>query len=79
MLVQLKLIKSISEASGLEAEQISKVLVRTRDLTYGDFAFPCFMLAKTLKLSPQDCARNIAQKLNPPEGISKVEAVGPYI
>lgn len=77
--MQLKLIKSISNATGLDPEQIDKVLVRTKDLSYGDFAFPCFMLAKTQRCTPTLCAKQIAEKIVLPEGISKVEAVGPYL
>ncbi|MDH5681938.1 MAG: arginine--tRNA ligase, partial [Spirochaetota bacterium] len=45
----------------------------------GDFAFPCFSLAKLLKKSPQAIAGEIAGKLPAHEAFSKVEAAGPYV
>ncbi len=78
-MVQLNLIKSIAEATNLDPGQVAKVLVRTRDLAFGDFAFPCFMASKNLRTSPAECAKKLEQNLRLPEGISKVEAVGPYL
>lgn len=45
---------------------------------FGDFAFPCFQLARTLRKAPPLIAKEIAEKLNDPL-FSKVEAVGPYV
>lgn len=77
--MQLKLIESISAATGITAEQIAKVLVRTKDLAFGDFAFPCFMAAKNLHCAPQECSQKLAGMIALPDGVAKVEAVGPYL
>jgi arginyl-tRNA synthetase len=45
----------------------------------GDYAFPCFNLAKQLKKSPAEIAKEIASKIKPTENIEKIEAKGPYI
>ncbi len=45
----------------------------------GDFAFPCFMLAKEMKRSPADIARKLAGEMPRDFMFSKVEARGPYL
>ncbi|WP_226659565.1 arginine--tRNA ligase [Pseudalkalibacillus hwajinpoensis] len=44
----------------------------------GDYAFPCFQLAKFEKMSPNKIAENLASDMNDPS-FEKVEAVGPYV
>jgi arginyl-tRNA synthetase len=44
----------------------------------GDFAFPCFTLAKILKKSPNQIALELASKIKSNE-FEKVEAKGPYV
>ncbi|MEK6849818.1 MAG: arginine--tRNA ligase, partial [Nanoarchaeota archaeon] len=44
----------------------------------GDFAFPCFLLAKEHKKNPAQIAQDLAKKLKI-NGIAKIEAKGPYI
>lgn len=45
----------------------------------GDYALPCFQLAKTLRKSPQQIAAEIAQSIKPNHIISRVTNVGPYV
>ena len=44
-----------------------------------DLAMPCFPLAKKLKKSPQEIAKDIAGKIKPSGLIKKIEAAGPYV
>lgn len=44
----------------------------------GDFAFPCFRLAKTLRKAPAQISVELAEKINS-ELFSEVRSVGPYI
>ena len=48
------------------------------DKNMGDFAFPCFKLAKELKKSPQIIADDLKLKISH-ESIEKVETVGAYL
>ena len=48
------------------------------DSNMGDFAFPCFKLAKELRKSPQSIAEDLKSKLSH-ESISKIEVVGAYL
>ena len=45
----------------------------------GDFAFPCFPLASTLKKAPNEIAEELAEKLEPPKGVERIQATGPYL
>ena len=49
------------------------------DLSLGDVAFPCFVLAKKLKKNPQEIAVELAAKIGPKKLIGNVKAVGPYV
>ncbi|BAK81614.1 arginine--tRNA ligase [Candidatus Arthromitus sp. SFB-rat-Yit] len=48
------------------------------DKNMGDFAFPCFKLAKELKKSPQIIAEDLKLKISH-ESIEKVETIGAYL
>ena len=45
----------------------------------GDYAFPCFDLAKELKSSPNDLATKLADNFKTDELIKEVKAAGPYL
>lgn len=49
------------------------------DDTLGDYAYPCFTLAKELKKAPNKIAEELAKKLKPKTPFKKIEAKGPYI
>lgn len=53
----------------------------TPNLKLGDFAFPCFKLAKTLKKSPADVARDLSESINARklQYIASSAPAGPYI
>lgn len=74
-----QLVAALCEATGLESAVIEKVLTKSTQVDHGDFAFPCFPLAKTWKLSPPECAQKLAQSIKLPSGISKAAPAGPYL
>jgi len=45
----------------------------------GDFAFPCFNLASSLKKSPNNIAQDIVKNLTMGKWFEKAEAKGPYV
>ena len=45
----------------------------------GDYAFPCFQLAKEEKKNPAEIAAKLAKQIKPTKGIEKVQATGPYL
>ncbi|MCF7862160.1 arginine--tRNA ligase [Candidatus Woesearchaeota archaeon] len=50
-----------------------------KDIKFGDFAMPCFQLAKQLKLSPQEIAADLAGCSVNSDVIDRFSAVGPYL
>ena len=45
----------------------------------GDYAFPCFPLAKVFKKNPNEIAEDLAKKIQLSNVISKIEIKGPYL
>lgn len=45
----------------------------------GDYAFPCFQLAKHLRKSPGKIALELAEKLQPTESISQIQPLDAYL
>src|SRR3989338_1846150 len=45
----------------------------------GDYAFPCFVLAKEWKKAPNEIAQELSKKFKPNNLISEVKVVGPYL
>ena len=62
-------------------EEIEKLIEIPPSSEMGDFAFPCFVLAKEMKKSPNLIAEDFAKKItkNLTDKIEKVKAIGPYI
>jgi arginyl-tRNA synthetase len=49
------------------------------DPTWGDYALPCFTLAKEQRQAPQRIAASLAADLTVPEAVATVRADGPYV
>ena len=62
----------------LDEEVLNELIEFPKESSHGDYAFPCFILAKTMKKNPVEIAREIASKINS-KVFEKVEAVGPYV
>ncbi|MGO3018541.1 MAG: arginine--tRNA ligase [Anaerococcus sp.] len=63
---------------GLDYQAIYKIIELPKTNDMGDYAFPCFVLAKTLRKNPAIIAEELASKLEV-EGIEKIENVNAYI
>ncbi len=72
-----KIINSL-KFTGLDNETLEKLVEVPADSSRGDYAFPCFFLAKTMKKSPANIAQELAKKIDNKE-FEKIEAVGPYV
>jgi len=61
------------------------ILIEEKDIVIppnsemGDFSFPCFGLAKTLKDSPQNIAKKLKEQIKPAGLIFAIENSGPYL
>lgn len=70
--------KTIAKHTKLKEDVVIKLLeVPPQGL--GDYAFPCFILSKKLKKTPQDIAKSLANKIKLPKDIEKVEFKGSYL
>ena len=45
----------------------------------GDYAFPCFSLAKVYKKNPMDIAKELASKIKKGSYIAEIKNIGPYL
>ncbi|HIH14907.1 MAG: arginyl-tRNA synthetase [archaeon GW2011_AR17] len=64
----------------LKKEKIPKDLLQAPpNPEMGDYALPCFSLAKEYKKAPQEIAKDLEKKLKPSKNIEKITANGPYL
>ncbi|WP_296114546.1 arginine--tRNA ligase [uncultured Anaerococcus sp.] len=66
------------EDIGLKSEEIYKLIEIPPQENMGDYSFPCFQLAKTLRKNPAEISRDLASGLDL-EDFSEIKNVGPYI
>ena len=69
----------ISRQTGLVAEELHRGVEIPRESQWGDYAFPCFLMAKALRKPPQDLAREIALRFKAEGLLSDCVAVGGYV
>ena len=72
--------KEISKATEIEQNEIEGYIEIPKDQNNGDYSFPCFRLAKTLKKAPQVIAEDIKEKIKIDNNIiERVDVLGGYI
>ena len=64
---------------GLTAEEIAEMIEVPTDPKNGDFAFPSFRLAKTMRKAPQMIAADVASSIENESIFDKVEQVNAYV
>lgn len=69
----------IAKAADMEPESIREAIEVPANKEMGDYAFPCFKLAKTMRKAPQMIARELKDKLEKPDFIADIQVVGAYI
>ena len=67
------------QVEGLELSEIETMVEVPQDAKMGDYAFPCFKLAKTLRKAPPLIAKGIAAGLEGNPLFEKVEQVNAYV
>lgn len=67
------------QVTSLSNEEIENLLEIPKKVEMGDYAFPCFRLAKEYRKAPQMIATEIAEKMEEADFLSKVEAQGGYV
>lgn len=73
-----KVVELISSQVELPKEKINSLIERPKNPEMGDYAFPAFILAKTLHKNPAEIAKAIVANLSD-DNFEKIQAVGPYV
>lgn len=71
--------EKITNAINLDKNEIKQYIEIPPQSDMGDFAFPCFKLAKTLRKSPVQIADEIKEKISEDEYIEKIETKSGYL
>lgn len=75
-----KIIELLSaQIDSMNAEEINGLLEIPPKAEMGDFAFPCFKLAKVFRKAPPMIAVDLKEKIGCPEFLSRVEVLGGYL
>lgn len=64
---------------GLTEDEIKSMIEIPQDQSMGDYAFPCFRLAKTMRKAPNLIAAELAEKLQGQQLFSEVSPVNAYV
>ena len=71
---------AISKVVNINATEIEMSIEKPKGSENGDYAFPCFRLAKELHKAPQMIANDIKENIKVDENqITKIEVVGGYL
>lgn len=71
--------KQIAKTIEINEKELESYIETPKDTKNGDYAFPCFRLAKELRKAPPAIANEIKEKIEPVEEIEKIEVVGGYL
>ena len=71
--------EKIASAAELDENEITSYIEIPPNTDLGDYAFPCFKLAKALRKAPPVIAAELKEKIKLDENIEKVEIVGGYL
>ena len=75
-----KIAESISKVTNISKDDLVNYIEKPKDNKMGDFALPCFKLAKEMKKAPMQIANEIKEKIEvPTEYIKNVEVVNGFL
>lgn len=77
--LKLEIANSIAAVCDVAADEIAAAIEVPANSDMGDYAYPCFKLAKVLRKAPPLIAQEIGEKLQLPVGICEMKIVGAYI
>ena len=63
----------------LAMEDILSLIEIPPNVEMGDYAFPCFRLAKEFRKSPNQIALELAEKIEKPEFVGEIKNLGGYV
>lgn len=71
--------KLISEYSKIDEEDIYNNIQIIKESSKGDYAFPCFSLAKILKKSPSEISDELKDNIKSSDYIEKIDSINGYL
>ena len=71
--------KQISKTIEINEKELESYIETPKDSKNGDYAFPCFRLAKELRKAPPAIASEIQEKIEVTDEVEKVEVAGGYL
>ena len=72
--------KEIAEVTNLDYKELENYIEIPPNSDLGDYAFPCFKLAKELRKAPPMIANDIKENIKIDESIiEKIEVIGGYL
>ena len=74
-----KISEEISKITQIDKNELYEYIEMPSDNKMGDYAFPCFRLAKTMKKSPQIIANELKDGISLGNEFEKVEVINGYI
>lgn len=71
--------EAVSKALAIDINEIEPNIEIPAKAEMGDYAFPCFKLAKVLRKAPPAIAAEISEKIVKPEFVSEIQIAGGYL
>jgi arginyl-tRNA synthetase len=73
------IVKLLKKQVKLPEKQIENLIEIPPNPNMGDYSFPCFILSKKHKKSPNQIAENLRKKIKIPRELEQIQALGPYL
>lgn len=77
--IKKEIIEAVSAALGQQLDEAQLEFSRPPEAAMGDLALPCFYLAKLTRISPNQIAAELKEKIRPKGAIASVQNLGPYL
>jgi len=71
--------EAVAKAAKIGKKQAEALIETPKDSSLGDYAFPCFALAKKLRKNPAEIAAELKSAIKESGAVKKVECKGPYL
>lgn len=71
--------KLLAKHIKLKQTDVEKLIETPPSSEIGDYAFPCFCLAKKFKKNPVNICEDLANKIKPKSPVEEIKATGPYL
>ena len=74
-----EVIKLLEKQTKLSKQELESLIEIPPSDDLGDYAFPCFSLAKIFKKHPIEISKQLAKEIKPTKEIEKIISAGPYL